>query len=99
MLDDRACRESVDFVDLHGGIDGEIGVANGGAGGSGQMARSHSETGAGTFDCVGIAVALGAGHGKRGGGDEFAGRSALAVGGDVGAFALGAFHDVASNLP
>src|SRR5260370_37730522 len=97
FLSGKPARALLDFVDLHGGIDGEIGVANGGAGGSGQMARSDSETGAGTFDCVGIAVALGAGHGKRVGGDEFAERSALAVGGDVGAFGLGDLQQVASN--
>src|SRR5260370_24353220 len=61
------------------------------------MARSGSETIAGTFDCVGIAVALGAGHGKRVGGDEFAERSAFAVGGDVGAFGLGDLQEVAAN--
>src|SRR5260370_12406766 len=97
FLSGKPARALLDFVDLHGGIDGEIGVANGGAGGSGQMARSGSETSAGTFDCVGIAVALGAGHGKRVGGDEFAERSAIAVGGDVGAFGLGDLQEVASN--
>src|SRR5260370_33358202 len=97
FLSGKPARALLDFVDLHGGIDGEIGVANGGAGGSGQMARSGSETSAGTFDCVGIAVALGAGHGKRVGGDEFAERSAFAVGGDVRAFGLGDLQEVAAN--
>jgi hypothetical protein len=61
------------------------------------MARSGSESDAGTLDCVGIAVALGAGHGKRVGGDEFAERSALAVGGDVEAFGLGDLQEIGSN--
>src|SRR5712692_1350313 len=90
-------RWSVDFVNLHGGVDSEIGIANGGAGRSGQVARSGSETDAGAFDRVGIAVALGAGHGKRIGGDEFVKRSAMAVGGDVAAFSLGDLQEVASN--
>ena len=97
FLSGKPARALLDFVDLHGGIDGEIGIANGGAGGCGQMARSDSETGARTFDRVGIAVALGTGHGKRIGGDEFAQRSAFAVGGDVGAFGLGDLQEVASN--
>jgi len=95
--DDCAGQVSVDFVDFQGGVDGEIGIANGGAGRGGRMARGGSESDAGTFDCVGIAVAFGAGHGKRVGGDEFAERSALAVGGDVEAFGLGDLQEVASN--
>src|SRR5260370_20897307 len=97
FLSGKPARALLDFVDLHGGVDGEIGVANGGAGGSGQMARSGSETSAGTFACVGIAVALGAGHGKRVGGDEFRERSAVARCGEVGAFRLGGLQDVAAN--
>jgi len=62
---------SVDFVDLHGGVDGEIGIANGGAGPVRAMPRRSGEITTGTFERVGITVALGARHGKRIGGDEF----------------------------
>src|SRR5260370_7693875 len=92
-------RWSVDFVDLHGGVDGEVGIANGGAGRRGQVARCGGEFTAGTFDRVGIAVAFGAGHGKRIGGDEFVERSAMAVRGDVPPFRLGHLPDVSSNPP
>src|SRR5712664_1691195 len=88
---------SVDFVDLHGGVDGEIGIANGGAGRRRQVARRGGEFTAGTFHGVGITVALGAGHGKRIGGDEFVERSAMAVRGDVAAFRLGDLQEIASN--
>src|SRR5437667_1246416 len=63
-------RRSVNFVDLHGGVDGEIGIANGRAGRCGGMVRRGREFAAETFDGVGVAVALGAGHGKRTGGHE-----------------------------
>src|SRR5260370_36729597 len=90
-------RWSVDFVDLHGGVDGEVGIANGGAGRRGQVARCGGEFTAGTFDRVGIAVAFGAGHGKRIGGDELVERSAMAGLGDVAAVRLGDLQEVASN--
>ena len=90
-------RRSVNFVDLHGGVDGEIGIANGRAGRCGRMMRSGREFAAETFDGVGVAVAVGAGHGERVGGDEFVERSAMAVDGDVGAFRLGDLQEVASN--
>jgi len=90
-------RQSVNFVDLHGGVDGEIGIANGRAGRCGRMMRSGREFAAETFDGVGVAVALGAGHGKRTGGHELVERSAMAVDGDVGAFRLGDLQEVASN--
>src|SRR5438132_11441445 len=61
------------------------------------MARRGGEFTAGTCDRVGIAVALGAGHGKRIGGDELVERSAMAVGRDVTAFRLGDLQEVASN--
>src|SRR5260370_35479405 len=61
------------------------------------MACRSGEFAAGTFDGVGIAVALGAGHGKRIGGDEFIERSAMAVRGDVAALRLGNLQEVASN--
>ncbi len=88
---------SLDFVDIHGGVDGEIGIANGGAGRRRQMPRRGGEFTAGTFERVGITVALGARHGKRIGGDEFVERSAMAVGGDVAAFRLRDLEEVASN--
>src|SRR5690348_15759576 len=90
-------RWSVDFVDLHGGVDSEIGIANGRAGRCGRMVRSGREFAAETFDGVGVAVALGAGHGKRTGGHELVERSAMTVDGDVGAFRLGDLQEVATN--
>ncbi len=61
------------------------------------MTRSDSEIQARTFNGVRVAVTLGAGHGKSIGGDEFVERSALGVGGDVGAFGHGDLQEVASN--
>ncbi|MCU1316805.1 MAG: hypothetical protein JWN63_2127 [Candidatus Acidoferrum typicum] len=90
-------RSSVDFVDLHGGVYGEIGIANGGAGRCGQMPCRGGEFTARTLERVGITVALGAGQGKRIGGDEFVERSAMAVRGDVASFRLGNLQEVASN--
>jgi hypothetical protein len=88
---------SLDFVNLHGGIDGEIGIANGGAGRCGLMASRSGEITAGTFDRVGIAVAFGAGHGKRMGGNKFVERSAMAIHGDVTALRLGNLQEIGSN--
>src|SRR2546429_7098833 len=76
---------SLDFVDIHGGVDGEIGIANGGARRRRQMPCRGAEFTARTFERVGITVALGARHGKRIGGDEFVERSAMAIRGDVAA--------------
>ncbi len=61
------------------------------------MTRGGRETGARTFNGIGIAVAFGAGDGKGAGGDEFVERSALAVGGDVDAFGLGDLQEIGSN--
>jgi len=88
---------SVDFVDSHSGVNGQIGIANGGAGRSGCVARGGGEFAPGTLDGIGIAITLGAGHGERIGGDEFFKRSALAVNGDVGALRLGDLQEVASD--
>ena len=88
---------SLDFVDIHGGVDGEIGIANGGARRRWQMPCRGGEFTAQTLERVGITVALGAGNGKRIGGDEFVERSAMAVRGDVAAFRLGDLQEVASN--
>src|SRR2546430_13304325 len=88
---------SLDFVDIHGGVDGEIGIANGGARRRGQMPCRGAEFTARTFERVGISVALGAGHGKRIGGDQFVERSAVAVRGDVATFRLGDLEGAASN--
>ena len=88
---------SVDFVNFQGGVDCKVGIAKGGAGRGGRMARGGRETGARTLDCVGIAVAFGVGDGKGVGGDEFVERSALAVGGDVDAFGLGDLQEIGSN--
>src|SRR5439155_892704 len=63
----------------------------------GGMVRRGREFAAETFDGVGVAVALVAGHGKRTGGHELVERSAMAVDGDVGAFRLGDLQEVASN--
>ena len=88
---------SIDLVNFHVGVDGEIGIANGGAGRCGQMPRRSREITAGTFDGVGITVAFGAGHGNGMGGDEFAERSAMAVGGDEGVLRVGNLEEVGSN--
>ena len=88
---------SLDFVDIHGGVDGEIGIANGGARRRRQMPCRGAEFTARTLERVGITVALGARHGKRIGGDEFVERSAMAIRGDVAAFRLGDLQEVASN--
>src|SRR6266849_1553159 len=90
-------RWSVEFVNSHVGVDGEIGIANRRAGRCGQMAGGSGKFTAGTFNGVGISIALGAGHGKRIGGNEFLERSAMAVRGDVAAFCLGNLQEVASN--
>src|ERR1700688_2582270 len=87
----------VDFADLHRGVYGEIGIANGRAGRRRQMPCRGGEFAARTFERVGITVALGAGHGKGIGGDEFVERGAMAVRGDVAAFRLGDLEEVASN--
>jgi len=61
------------------------------------MARGSCETIAGTLDFIRVAVALGAGHGNRPGGNEFAERSALAVDSDVAVFGIGNLQKVHSN--
>src|SRR5437660_12365418 len=88
---------SVDFAGLPGGVDGEIGIANGGAGRRRQMPRRGGEFTARTLERVGITVTLSAGHGKRIGGDEFVKRSTMAIRGDVAAFRLSDLQKVASN--
>src|SRR5258708_1713696 len=88
---------SLDIVNLHGGIDGEIGIANGGAGGCGQMTSRGGKFTTGTFHSVGIAVAFGTGHGKRMGRNEFVERSAMAIHGNVAALRLGNLQEVGSN--
>src|SRR6266567_5913452 len=90
-------RLSVDFVEFEGGVDGEVGIANGGARGCRPMARRSREIASRTVHCVGIAVALGAGNGNRLGGDELVERSAMAVGGDVAVFRIGNLQEVHSN--
>src|SRR5882724_8492903 len=54
---------SLDFADLHAGVDGEIGIANERASRSGKMACRGSEIAARTLDGIGIAVAFSACHG------------------------------------
>ncbi len=61
------------------------------------MARSSSETIAGTLDFIRIAVAPGAGHGNGLGGNEFAEGNALAVDGHVSVFRVGNFQKVHSD--
>src|SRR5260370_40668962 len=62
---------SLDIVNLHGGIDGVIGIANGGAGGGGQMASRRGKCNHGTVHTVGITGAVRSGAGKRKGRNEF----------------------------
>jgi hypothetical protein len=61
------------------------------------MARRSRESIAGTFDLVGIAVALGVGERNRLGGDEFVQRNAPAVGGDVAVFRVSNLQKVHAN--
>lgn len=61
------------------------------------MGGGDGEVCAGAGDGVGIAVAFGAGHGERGGGDQIAEGGALAAGGDVGALGLGDLQKVEAN--
>src|SRR5229473_4576827 len=87
----------VDLVEVQGFVNGEIGIADEGAGRSGPVARRSRETSAGTLNGVGIAVALGVGHGNGIGGDEFVERSAMAVGGDKAVLRVGNLQQVHSN--
>jgi hypothetical protein len=87
----------LDFVDVHGGIYGEVGIADGGAGRGGGVVGRDCEIAAGTFDGVGVAVALGAGHVEIVGRDELTERSAIAIRSDVATFGLGDLEEVAAN--
>lgn len=87
---------SVDFADLHVGIDAEVGIADWRAGGRGQMARTSAEIVAGAFDGIQITVASGARHRERIGRDELVERGAMAVRGDVSALRLGDLQKVAA---
>jgi hypothetical protein len=88
---------SLDFADLHAGVDGEIGIAYGRTSGSGEMAGRGGEIAAVAFDGIGIAVAFGAGHGNGIGGDEFGEGNAVAVGGDVAMFRVSNLQKIGSN--
>src|SRR6266851_1624777 len=88
---------SVDLVNLHGCVDGKIGVADRGAGRSRSVPCGGGEAATGAFDGIGIAVAFGAGHGQRMGGDKFVQQNAAAVQRDVAAFRLSDLEQVAPH--
>src|SRR6266566_5828113 len=88
---------SVDLVNLHGCVDGKIGVSDRGPGGSRSVPCGRGEAATGAFDGIGIAVAFGAGHGQRMGGDEFVQQDAAAVQRDVAAFRLSDLEQVAAH--
>jgi len=87
----------LEFADLHGLVDGEGGVANGEAGWGWGVAGGDGNVGTCAVDRVGVAVALGAGHGERAGGDEFGERGALTVERDVATFGVGDREEVATD--
>ncbi len=86
-----------EFADLHGLVDGKGGVANGGACGRWQVPRSNAEVGTGAVYGVGVAVAFGAGHGERAGGDQVSERGTLAVESDVAALGVGNGEQVTAD--
>ena len=88
---------SLDFFEFQGGVDGEIRIADRGAGRSGSMACASRETISGAFDFIGIAVAPGACHGNGLSGNEFAERNALAVDGDVAVLRIGNLQKIHPN--
>jgi hypothetical protein len=88
---------SVDFAEIQGFVDGEIGIADEGAGGCGPVVRRSGKTSAGTLNGVGIAVALSVRHGNGIRGHEFVERSAMAVGGDEAVFRVSNLQKVHSN--
>ena len=90
-------KELIDFVNLHGLINGEDGIADGRIGRGGSVMSGGGKVTAGAFNGVGIAVALGAGHGQGIGGDEFIESGALAIEGDVRTLGLGNLQKVAAN--
>src|SRR5260370_21780859 len=53
---------SLDIVNLHGGIDGEIGIANGGAGGGGPMTSRRGKITTRTLHSLGNALPVRNGH-------------------------------------
>src|SRR4029077_3140123 len=80
LRNEKHCaKSSVDFADLHVGVNGQVGIANRGAGGRRRVARGGGNPAARAFDGVEIAVASGARRRKRIGRDEFVERSAIAV--------------------
>src|SRR5581483_1655317 len=88
----------LNFGDLHGLVDDEIGVADGRARGRWSVARDDAEIGAGgTFDFVGIAVARGFFDGERAGRIQIGQRDAVSVEGDVAAFGLRDLEQVVAN--
>src|SRR6266446_3555858 len=77
--DDSLVGWSVDLVNLHGCVDGKIGVADRGTGGSRSVPCGGREVATGAFDGIGIAVAFGAGHRQGTGRDEFVQQNAAAI--------------------
>lgn len=79
----------LDFLNLHRRVQGEFGVADGGARGAGWMFRDHLEIlSAGAGDGVGVTIAPFGIYGESAGGDQVVQRGALLVQSDVAAFGL-----------
>jgi len=88
------CGQSVYFVDLHGLVDGQDGVANRGVCGRGGVAGRDGEIGAGAGDGIGVAFAFGAVHGQGAGGEQFVERRTTRVQRSVGTLGLGDLQQV-----
>lgn len=88
----------LDFGDLHGLVDGEGGVADGGIGRRRGVASDGFEVACGAaFECVGVAVAFGTGHVDGVGGDEFVEIGAVIVESEEAALGLRDLEEVAAN--
>src|SRR6266581_3939929 len=95
--DDSLVGWSVDLVNLHGCVDGKIGVADRGTGGSRSVPCGGREVATGAFDGIGIAVAFGAGHRQGTGRDEFVQQNAAAIQRNIAAFRLSDLEQVAAH--
>ena len=88
----------LDFGDLHGLVDGEGGVADGGVGrGGGVASDSFEVAGGAALERVGVAVAFGPGHVDGVGGDEFVEIGTMIVECEEAAFGLRDLQEVAAD--
>src|SRR5271167_4279716 len=86
-----------DLPDLHGAIDGQLGVAYPGPFEGGRMLRSHLKIASRAVQIVGIAVPLFPAHRQRAGRDQLIERQALAVQRHAPAFRLRNQQQVAAH--